>query len=40
MSSVSRLLEAKWLEVLKELVEYGNKNILGNFGLYLVMEEK
>jgi hypothetical protein len=33
-------LEAKWLEVLKELVEYGNKNILGNFMLYLVMEEK
>jgi hypothetical protein len=33
-------LEAKWLEVLKELVEYGNKNILGNFVLCLVMEEK
>jgi hypothetical protein len=33
-------LEAKWLEVLKELVEYGNKNILGNFALYLVMEER
>jgi hypothetical protein len=32
-------LEAKWLEVSKELVEYGNKNILGNFVLYLVMEE-
>jgi hypothetical protein len=25
---------------LKELVEYGNKNILGNFELYLVIEEK
>jgi hypothetical protein len=24
-------LEAKWVEVLKELVQYGNKNILGNF---------
>jgi hypothetical protein len=33
-------LEAKWLEVLKELVEYGNKNVLGNFVLYLVMEER
>jgi hypothetical protein len=33
-------LEAKRLEVLKELVEYGNKNILGNFTLYLVMEER
>jgi hypothetical protein len=33
-------LEAKWLEVLKELVEYGNKNILGNIELYLVMEEE
>jgi hypothetical protein len=33
-------LETKWLEVLKEFVEYGNKNILGNFKLYLVMEEK
>jgi hypothetical protein len=33
-------LETKWVEVLKELVEYGNKNILGNFALYLVMEEK
>jgi hypothetical protein len=33
-------LEAKWLEVLKGLVEYGNKNILGNFALYLVMEER
>ena len=33
-------LEAKWLEVLRELVEYGNKNILGNFELYLVMEER
>jgi hypothetical protein len=33
-------LEAKWFEVLKELVEYGNKNILGNFALYLVMEER
>jgi hypothetical protein len=31
-------LETKWLEVLKELVEYGNQNILGNFMLYLVME--
>jgi hypothetical protein len=35
-----RFLETKWLEVLKELVEYGNKNILRNFQLYLVMEEK
>jgi hypothetical protein len=33
-------LEGKWLEVLKELVEYSNKNILGNFELYLVMEER
>jgi hypothetical protein len=33
-------LEAKWLEVLKELVEYGDKNILANFELYLVMEER
>ena len=33
-------LESKWLEMIKELVEYGNKNILGNFKLYLVMEEK
>ena len=33
-------LEAKWVEVLKGLVEYGNKNILGNFQLYLVMEER
>ena len=33
-------LEAKWLEVIKELVEYGNKNILANFQLYLVMEER
>ena len=33
-------LESKWLDILKELVEYGNKNILGNFKLYLVMEEK
>src|SRR5919201_3651468 len=30
-------LESKWLDILKELVEYGNKNILGNFKLYLVM---
>jgi hypothetical protein len=34
------LLESKWLEMIKELVEYGNKNILGNFKLYLAMEEK
>jgi hypothetical protein len=33
-------LEAKWLEVLRELVEYGNKNILRNFALYLVTEER
>jgi hypothetical protein len=33
-------LESKWLEMITELVEYGNKNILGNFKLYLVMEEK
>ena len=33
-------LERKWLEMIKELVDYGNKNILGNFKLYLVMEEK
>jgi hypothetical protein len=32
-------LETKWLEVLEELVEYGNKNILGNFKLYLVLEK-
>ena len=32
--------EGKWLEVLKELVEYGNKNILRNFTLYLVMAER
>jgi hypothetical protein len=33
-------LERKWLEMIKELVDYGNKNILGNFKLYLVIEEK
>ena len=33
-------LESKWLEMIKELVEYGNKHILGNFKLYLAMEEK
>ena len=33
-------LEAKWLEVLKELVEYGNNNILGSFKLSLAVEEK
>jgi hypothetical protein len=33
-------LENKWLEVLEQLVEYGNKNILGNFVLYLIMEER
>ena len=33
-------LESKWLEVLKDLVEYGNKNILGSFKLYLTVEEK
>src|SRR5919201_3391464 len=32
-------LESKWPDILKELV-YGNKNILGNFTLYLVMEER
>ena len=26
--------------MIKELVDYGNKNIVGNFKLYLVMEEK
>ena len=26
--------------MIKELVEYGNKHILGNFKLYLAMEEK
>jgi hypothetical protein len=26
--------------MIMELVEYGNKNILGNFKLYLAMEEK
>ena len=33
-------LESKWLEVLKELVEYGNNNILGSFKLSLAAEEK
>jgi hypothetical protein len=33
-------LESKWLEMIKELVEYGNKNILRNFKLYLTVEEK
>jgi hypothetical protein len=33
-------LESKWFEIIKELVEYGNKNILGNFKLYLVMEDR
>jgi hypothetical protein len=33
-------LESKWFEIIKELVEYGNKNILGNFKLCLSMEEK
>ena len=33
-------LESKWLEVLKELVEYGNNNILGSFKLSLAVEEK
>ena len=33
-------LESKWLEMIKELVDYGNKNLLGNFKLYLVMEER
>jgi|SRR5919197_1416206 hypothetical protein len=33
-------LESKWIEIVQELVKYGNKNILGNFKLYLAMEEK
>ena len=33
-------LEAKWLEIIKELVEHGNKNILKNVELHLVMEER
>jgi hypothetical protein len=33
-------LEAKWVEVLTELVEYSNKNILRNFTLHLVMVER
>ena len=28
-------LESKWLEMIKELVEHGNNNLLGNFKLYL-----
>ena len=33
-------LGSKWLEVLKELVDYGNKKLLRNSKLYLVIEEK
>ena len=33
-------LETKWLEIIKELVEHGNKNILKNVELHLVMEER
>ena len=33
-------LETKWLEVLKELIEYGNNNILGSLKLYLAVAEK
>jgi nicotinic acid phosphoribosyltransferase len=33
-------LETKWLEIIKELVQHGNKNILKNVELQLVMEER
>jgi hypothetical protein len=33
-------LETKWLEIIKGLVKYGNKNILKNVKLHLIMEER
>jgi hypothetical protein len=31
-------LETKWLEILKELVEHGNKDILKNVELHLIIK--